>query len=537
MPQLDSQEDLIIKRALEQGLLNEADLNRFGDMDTLAQLPQQTPSKWGRRIDFFILKGRLDEDTVRALAGREVYASTEPLLGKGETTVLRLPTLTVGQVFHGLLVHSQLGEGAMGAAYLASHPVLKSPLIIKTFKSSPEANLFKEAHLAARVASPYVVSVLDAGIENGLPFTVLRYVDGIDLWELTTRVMSLGRLLPTSVVTRIVIDAAQGLHTIHQAGVVHRDVKPPNLFLSGDGTTILGDFGIAVDTSASHEQPNIAGTLMFMAPEQALSSNLDRRSDIYSLGATGHYLATGKFVVEAHNLVELAKAQSHPYTPPPTDDPGKAYFFSVISRMLRHQPEDRYQTAETTARMLKVIAEPMPRYTLATSSEAVVGKIRLVLQVGDIATQEAGVIVNAANTMMLMRVGVAGALHRAGGPEIEQEAQTHAPVPMGEVVWTKAGNLRAAWVAHAVAAIDGAICLQRCTLRALLGAEARLQSSIVFPALGSGVGEVPMDLVAKLMLEAIRTFASLQLPSVRLIKIVLRDQDALTRWQTILQAM
>ena len=88
----------------------------------------------------------------------------------GDTTipgVLRtsadVPRLRIGGKFHGLLVHSILGEGEMGAAYLASHPVLQMPLVIKVFKTAADENIFREAHLAARVTSPNVVSVLDAG--------------------------------------------------------------------------------------------------------------------------------------------------------------------------------------------------------------------------------------------------------------------------------------------------------------------------------------------------------------------------------------
>lgn len=101
--------------------------------------------------------------------------------------------LAPGQRFRGLLVQSELGRGAMGAAYLASHPVLRTPLVIKVFHATPESEPFREAHLAARVSSPFVVGVLDAGFEEGIPFVIQRYVDGIDLAELANLRRAAGR--------------------------------------------------------------------------------------------------------------------------------------------------------------------------------------------------------------------------------------------------------------------------------------------------------------------------------------------------------
>src|SRR5579884_3210791 len=160
-------------------------------------------------------------------------------------TAPKKSALKPGSVFHGLLVHSVLGEGAMGAAYLASHTILRHPMVIKTFKVPDSSDVFQEAHLAARVSSPHVVGVLDAGRDDGVAFIVQRYVDGIDLDELVERWQRLGRTLPVPAVCRLISDAAAGLHAVHQAGVVHRDVKPANIFLRGDGDAAIGDFGIA----------------------------------------------------------------------------------------------------------------------------------------------------------------------------------------------------------------------------------------------------------------------------------------------------
>jgi O-acetyl-ADP-ribose deacetylase (regulator of RNase III) len=209
----------------------------------------------------------------------------------------------------------------------------------------------------------------------------------------------------------------------------------------------------------------------------------------------------------------------------------------VIKRMLRKQPEERYPNAGAVFRALRPISEPLADFTSDSGSEFRVGDLTVSLSVGDLAAVRAAVIVNAANVGLDMRIGVAAALRDAGGDVIEQEAMTQAPSAMGAVVWTAAGALQARWVAHAVSAIDGAICLGRCTLRALIGAELRAADSIAFPALGTGVGGVPMALGAKRTLEAIRTFARLRPAHVRSVRVVLVDQSAAEQWRAVLQSM
>jgi len=443
-----------------------------------------------------------------------------------------------GKDFHGLRVHSMLGEGGMGAAYLASHPVLRMPLVIKTFKCLAPTQIFREAHLAARVQSAHVVAVLDAGVEAEVPFVVQRYVDGIDLEELLRAQQGLGRPLPIDMVVRLLLDVTQGLQAIHQAGVVHRDVKPANLFLSGAGTALVGDFGIAVERTAVRTHGPVVGTPQFMAPEQWHQSVVDRRTDLYALGGTGHLLCTNRPPFHGESALQLGVLHvTETYTSPTPRDPREAYLFSVIERLLRKRPEERYPTAESVARALKVVVEPGARYMPRSDDAATVGEVSLELVVGDLAAQTADVLVSAANPLLLMDVGVARALREAGGDEIEEEATALGRGCMGDVLWTGAGKLPARYIAHAIAALDGAICVQRATLRVLLEAERRGCTSLAFPALGTGVGEVPMALGAKLMLEAVRTFAQLAPQCVRTVRIVLRDEASREPWRDVLHAM
>lgn len=443
--------------------------------------------------------------------------------------------------FHGLKVHGMLGEGGMGAAYLASHKVLRVPLVIKTFKSAAPSQIFREAHLAARVSSPHVVSVLDAGVEDGVPFVVQRYVDGIDLEELLRAQRLIGRRLPVDLVCRLVLDAAMGLRAIHQAGVIHRDVKPANLFLGGGGTASVGDFGIAVETFGGDDQHEpIVGTPQFMAPEQWNQGVIDRRTDLYALGATAHLLSTNVPPFHGESALQLGVAHvSEPYIPPVPRDPREAYLFAVVGRMLRKRPDERYNSADEVVRSLGVVTEAGARIFPQENDHAAIGEVRVELVVGDIAEQKVDVIVSAANTQLKMDRGVALSLVRAAGEEVatEARAQRELPVAMGDVVWTSAGKLAARHVAHAVAALDGAICLQRCVLRVLLEAEARKATTVAFPALGTGVGEVPMAQGAKLMLEAFRTFAWVQPQHVRVLRVVLFKDADRGCWRDVLLAM
>ncbi len=445
--------------------------------------------------------------------------------------------IRAGTIFRGLLIHSLLGQGEMGAAYLASHPVLRTPMVIKIFKGINKKHVFKEAHLAARVRSPFVVEPVDAGLEQGFAFVTQRYVDGIDLDELGECCRHLGWSLPIGLLARMMAEVARGLHAVHQVGVIHRDVKPANLFLRGDGQCCVGDFGVAVDPVRDASSTAATGTPLFMAPEQWRQAAVGRSTDLYALGATAHLLATGAPPFMARGPLSLACAHTEiPYARPPGGSPEAAYFFAVVERALQKDPADRYPSAEAMAAALDTVAE-RPLAVRPTPEGARFGDLADALEAGDLAQARCDVIVNAANWAMVMRQGVSASLREAAGASVEIEALKSAPVPMGGVIWTSPGALEARWLAHAVSALEGAVCAQRCTLRALLGAEAREARSVAFPALGTGVGQVPMNLAAHLMLEAVRTFAALRPRHVRQIRVVLYDAAALALWREVLEAM
>lgn len=451
-----------------------------------------------------------------------------------------------GRYFNGLKIQSKLGAGAMGEAWLASHPVLRIPVVVKTYRAVDPDDLFREAHLAARVHSPHVVAVLGAGVVD-LPFVVLRYVDGIDGEELIDWLARLGVTLDLPAVIRFVVDLARGLHAIHQAGVIHRDLKPGNFFLSADGAAMIGDFGIACDPlverarrSRDASPDRILGTPSFIAPEILTGRPVSRASDVYSLGVTAHLLATAQLPREP-TAVLVRRGQRRPpelvHGDPTTQSPLHAPYFAAVERMLRSAPAERFQTCQQVAAALAPLPTPLPSFQLAEPGLARVGSITIRLEQGDLATTAADVLVNAANDSLWMAAGVARALREAGGERIEQEAIASAPARMGDVIWTSAGALSADFVAHAIAAFDGAICIGRCVLRILFGTALRRLRTIALPALGTGIGLVPMSLSAQLTLEALRTFASLAPTSVTQVTIVLATPDALATWSDVLASM
>lgn len=443
-----------------------------------------------------------------------------------------------GQRIGNLTIHSRLGGGAMGTAHLASHPILWTPFVVKTFRGGPNSEVFAEAHLAARVRAQHVVGAVDAGFVDDVPYIVLPYVDGIDLQELIGRVTRMGRSLSIELVTRLVHHAALGLMAIHQAGIVHRDIKPANLFLYGNGEAAVGDFGIALQRKVDMSNKDVTGTPQFMSPELWRTDRIDERADIYALGATAHCLVSGAPPFSGATIEALAMAHmEQPYLPPRARSPREAYFVSAIDRMLSKAPSDRFQSAGAVVRCLSTILEPAPTLVPIDDRTYRVGPVTIELRVDDIARARADVIVNAANPAMKMDTGVGRAIRIAGGQVIATEAQAQAPASMGTVCWTSAGDLDARAVAHAVAALGGAMTLQRCMLRLLIDCESRHAGSVAIPALGTGEGEVPMELSAKLMIESVRTFATFEPFFVRQLMIVLYDEDALESFQSVMRTM
>jgi predicted Ser/Thr protein kinase len=192
-----------------------------------------------------------------------------------------------------------LGEGAMGVVYLGHDPQIERPVAIKTLRthvggSSDEdlkERFLKEAKLAGRLQHPNVVTIYEAGQDEGVPYIAMEYVDG----EPLTRVLRSSEFTLRERV-EVVREVALALEHAHSRGVLHRDVKPANILLTRDRRVKVADFGIGKLLSGSGDLTRtgqMIGSPAYMSPEQVRGEKLDGRSDFFSLGVVFYELLTG----------------------------------------------------------------------------------------------------------------------------------------------------------------------------------------------------------------------------------------------------
>jgi serine/threonine-protein kinase len=435
-------------------------------------------------------------------------------------------------------VWGQISQGGMSDVWLARHAELAFPVILKTMRprlgetfETQYARLLSEARLMGRLTSPHVVRVLDIGeldpTGGRAPFLVEEYVDGIDLGELDRRRRSvLKRPIPLWAVARLVAQAAEGLHAAHQVGVVHRDVKPSNLFGCGHGSLKVGDFGVAMASGSDCPVP--AGTPVYMAPEQLAGDRVDRRADIYSLGATAYVLRYGSAPFPAARAVD-AEA---PVPFPTPRSPEEAFFQHVIGKMLARRPDARYAHMAVPGQKLESLADHLVPHASASRVAAAdfqVGGTRVSFEVGDLAQVQSDAVVNSAYTSMRMRSGVGDALRRRGGDGLEVEAMQGGERALGDCVLTGPGTLPVRGVIHAVAAWNEVSCVARSTHRALLLAEAQGFCRIAFPALGTGQGRVALEASMDASLRALWLHLGLGGSKLQEVRFVFLDQERYER--------
>ena len=270
-----------------------------------------------------------------------------------------------------------LGEGGMGAVWVADHAALRTQVVVKfiasELKDSKEAHdrFSREAAAAAQVKSPHVVQTFDHGIsEQGVPYIVMELLEGRDLGQFLDEHTKVS----TDLAVEIVAQLSRALDKAHAKGIVHRDIKPGNIFLcdhgKGDIFVKLLDFGIAkgvegIQVDSNTKTGAMIGSPFYMSPEQILGSKtIDHRSDLWSVGVVAYEALTGKKPFDAETMGGLAiRIHSEPLPLPSAARPElgpavDAWFVRACARNV----EERFRSAKEMAEALAAaVGGQMPR--------------------------------------------------------------------------------------------------------------------------------------------------------------------------------
>jgi serine/threonine-protein kinase len=285
------------------------------------------------------------------------------------------PTLAPGMtIANRFRLDRHLGQGGMGSVWMAWHLTLNIEVAIKFIDPQYVSNrdawsrFSQEAMAAAKIKSPHVVSVLDFGTdEHHRPYLAMELLQGEELASLLER----EPVLPVPMVARIITQACKGLARAHSARIIHRDIKPDNLFLCEDEDGFLLkilDFGIAKMTStgiSTHRTGTgqVLGTPLFMSPEQAYGNRpVDHRSDLYSLAVVAYRCLTGYVPFQSDGVGELIVAITTQTPRPPSHlraglPPGLDPWFQ---RALAKDPELRFRSAKEMADSFSVACGMTP---------------------------------------------------------------------------------------------------------------------------------------------------------------------------------
>jgi eukaryotic-like serine/threonine-protein kinase len=261
-------------------------------------------------------------------------------------------------------VQELVGHGGMSSVYKAHDSLLERNVALKVLHEQYNADedfverFKREARSVAQLQHPNIVTVIDRGEAEGRQYIVFEYIDGENLKELVVRK---GRL-DVREALEIALEVANGLAFAHQNGIIHRDVKPQNVLLNGDGKAKVTDFGIArsLEVDGMTQTGTVLGTSNYIAPEQASGNRVDAHSDVYALGAVLYELLTGEVPFPGESFV--AVAMKHVHEPPPNlldlrkDAPLRVA--AAVDRALEKDPEQRFPTmGEFAAELEACLAE------------------------------------------------------------------------------------------------------------------------------------------------------------------------------------
>jgi len=247
-------------------------------------------------------------------------------------------------------IESTLGEGGMAVVYKARDIVTEKDVAIKMIKDDAMKNpvnltrFDREARATASLSHPNIVNVLNVGVYGNRPYIVNEYIHGRNLRQVLDQ---RGRLSPQEALDSINQLCTAVLYA-HRHGIIHRDIKPQNIYITADGTIKLGDFGIATFMNASHitRSETVVGSVQYMAPEISQGEQGSPQSDIYAIGITLFELITGFVPYDADNPVKVALMHINQKFPNikkfNSDCPNS--ICQIIYKCCKKSPLDRYRT-------------------------------------------------------------------------------------------------------------------------------------------------------------------------------------------------
>ena len=255
-------------------------------------------------------------------------------------------------------ITSILGKGAMGIVYKALDPDINREVAVKTIRfdliseeddrEEMMERFMREAQAAGKLTHSNIITIYDVGREKDMTYIVMQLIEGKSL----QKVISSGKKISTQEVIQLMDQLCKALDYAHDNGIIHRDIKPANILLDKEGKPFIVDFGVArLETSTLTEAGTTLGTPSYMSPEQVMGKNVDRRSDIFSLGSILYELLTGKRAFQAQSITTVIYKiiNEEPVALTEVNKDLPVGFEQIVFKALAKDPKARYKNCAELA--------------------------------------------------------------------------------------------------------------------------------------------------------------------------------------------
>jgi tRNA A-37 threonylcarbamoyl transferase component Bud32 len=267
----------------------------------------------------------------------------------------------------------RIGKGAMGMVYAADDEVMGRRVAVKVMmadlEQEPETRerFYREAKVTGQLLHRNIVTVYDLGEDQGRPYIVMELLLGVPLGEYLHRPDA----RPLDVRIDLMLQICDGLQIAHERGIIHRDIKPNNLFVQRDGSLKILDFGVArLATSTLTGSGFLVGTPEYMSPEQAMGRSVDARSDVFSAAAVFYFMVTGRPPFGALDLPKVLNAVMFNPPAPFSDGDAPDALARVLFKALEKDPDQRHRSCTELAADLEAVRRAQDSDRLRVSHAA-----------------------------------------------------------------------------------------------------------------------------------------------------------------------